>query len=406
MPEPGVGPQVDKKYQQTRAGVEYHFEFLDELLHFKRTEKGGVSHELTLPYDSISHTLVTSVDYPDMIRFSGYCFLLIGIGEILFAVLTVLFSSNPPPAHGLFFFLGIALIVYARRRVVRQTRLLTTEGNIYILKDEHHDEILNQIFCRRRAKILSDYEKLDLENDPYAEIGKYRWLERLGVLSCGDADQYIAEIERHHSVSERNYYPLLQELGDLEITQSRVDYQASFHFKAEYLHHKISNNTSGIDLYLDYLSIPFEYERLVDSPDHLKFAAALLAFFAFLTSMRTLLLDETQILPILLAGFAVGFYFEYRRRTTTLRIYRRDSGDVRVVEDTKLDFIHTQLMERRKRQFLSLYGKVDADELPEDEIAKFNWLVEQRVLSQQQADTKIAEVEVEALRKSGQDYLN
>lgn len=66
------------------------------------------------------------------------------------------------------------------------------------------------------------------------------------------------------------------------------------------------------------------------------------------------------------------------------------SGNVYVIQDNKThDKILDELMSRRKAQLLSLYGEVDLENDLERETAKFAYLVEQGVISKEEADDKI-----------------
>lgn len=80
----------------------------------------------------------------------------------------------------------------------------------------------------------------------------------------------------------------------------------------------------------------------------------------------------------------------YRVTRVQYTVLGFDGGNVFIIQDKKThDQVLGELMDRRKKQLLSLYGEIDLESNLERETAKFNYLREQGVLSQEEADTKI-----------------
>ncbi|MGF1727643.1 DUF308 domain-containing protein [Photobacterium nomapromontoriensis] len=75
-------------------------------------------------------------------------------------------------------------------------------------------------------------------------------------------------------------------------------------------------------------------------------------------------------------------------------VFKAERGNVFVIHDKNHDIIINEINRRKKNQLLDWYGEVNTENEIDNEIAKFNWLCEQEVLTRKEADTKIAEAEL------------
>ena len=84
----------------------------------------------------------------------------------------------------------------------------------------------------------------------------------------------------------------------------------------------------------------------------------------------------------------------YRIAITKYSVFRLENGTVYIIKDKKHDKIIEEIYDRRKKQLLLWYGEINTDNDAENEIAKFRWLQNQNVISKEEADKKIAEIEL------------
>ena len=93
----------------------------------------------------------------------------------------------------------------------------------------------------------------------------------------------------------------------------------------------------------------------------------------------------------LIVGLAcLAVYHLTRVKYTVLSF---EGGNVFVIQDGKThDHVLQELMERRRAQLRSLYGEVDSESSLERETAKFEYLKDQGVLSDDEAKEKIRQV--------------
>lgn len=75
-------------------------------------------------------------------------------------------------------------------------------------------------------------------------------------------------------------------------------------------------------------------------------------------------------------------------------VFQAENGNVFIIHDKNHNKIIEELTGRRKIQLLKWYGDINPQNEMQREIEKFKWLVEQDVLSKDESESKIAQVEL------------
>lgn len=75
-------------------------------------------------------------------------------------------------------------------------------------------------------------------------------------------------------------------------------------------------------------------------------------------------------------------------------VFRSERGNIFVIQDKNHDKIINEINIRKKSQLLKWYGDVNPENELENEIQKFNWLVEQGVITKEESEKKIAQAEL------------
>lgn len=71
-------------------------------------------------------------------------------------------------------------------------------------------------------------------------------------------------------------------------------------------------------------------------------------------------------------------------------VYKTDRGNIFVIQDKHHDAIIDEINKRKKSQMLEWYGEVDPQNSLEQEIRKFKWLADEKIMSQEESEKKIA----------------
>lgn len=74
-------------------------------------------------------------------------------------------------------------------------------------------------------------------------------------------------------------------------------------------------------------------------------------------------------------------------------VFRSGRGNVFVIQDKSHDRIIDEIHTRRKSQLLKWFGEINPDNDLDNEVEKFKWLAEQDVISKEESEQKIAQVE-------------
>ncbi|WP_334022387.1 hypothetical protein [Alteromonas sp. S015] len=75
-------------------------------------------------------------------------------------------------------------------------------------------------------------------------------------------------------------------------------------------------------------------------------------------------------------------------------VFRTEKGNIFVINDKNHDSIIEEIKTRKNKQLLDWYGDINPNNELETEINKFKWLAEQNVISQEEAEHKIAQTEI------------
>ena len=78
----------------------------------------------------------------------------------------------------------------------------------------------------------------------------------------------------------------------------------------------------------------------------------------------------------------------------TYSVFRSQGGNVFVMHDGNHDLIIEELTSRKKKQLLQWYGEINPQNDLKHEVDKFKWLAEQDVISGEESNAKITQVEL------------
>ena len=74
-------------------------------------------------------------------------------------------------------------------------------------------------------------------------------------------------------------------------------------------------------------------------------------------------------------------------------VFETEKGGVFIIQNKDHDTILEEIKKRRREQLLKWYGDINPDSTLENETNKYNWLCDQDVISAEEAEQKIAQLE-------------
>ncbi len=98
--------------------------------------------------------------------------------------------------------LGSVCFVFYYIARTSYTVIPTNSGSVFVIKDKKHDEILSELYQRRKGQLLSWYGKINLANEPENEIAKYQWLFDQEVINEGEFESYKNEVLAQLGISK------------------------------------------------------------------------------------------------------------------------------------------------------------------------------------------------------------
>ncbi|MFS1701944.1 hypothetical protein [Alteromonas sp. AMM-1] len=94
----------------------------------------------------------------------------------------------------------------------------------------------------------------------------------------------------------------------------------------------------------------------------------------------------------LMVGTACVLWAHFSK--TRYSVFRTDQGHVLVLQNKQHQQIVDTLHARRKAQLLNWYGEVNPENDLQNEIRKFQWLAEQKVITKAESEQKIAQAQL------------
>lgn len=177
----------------------------------------------------------------------------------------------------------------------------------------------------------------------------------------------------------------------MKIEQKKLSNQHSFTFNSDSFNFAYRDKSGSGDVDIPYAEFPLKSSVQIEKNLWLRNVGYLWCLLGLFQVGSAIFASE----PLTGKGFwlvlGIACLLWSHFTTVTYSVFRTDKGAVFVIQDRKShDQIIDEITSRRRKQLLSWYGEINFDNDLEREIAKFKWLAEQKVLSAEQADQKIA----------------
>jgi len=183
---------------QKKSSNQTKFEFGDEKLKYTVKDASG-KKTFTTEYGSISDEDFDELEEKnDWFRNVGILWILIGAFQI-----GNRFMESGTLSGSMWLTLGIICFIIYRFKTIHYTILDAEKGRIFIIQDDKHSKILDEISERRKKQWKSWYGSINYENDPQNEISKFQWLLDKKVISESEFQTVKLEIGRDTEIPER-----------------------------------------------------------------------------------------------------------------------------------------------------------------------------------------------------------
>jgi len=179
----------------------------------------------------------------------------------------------------------------------------------------------------------------------------------------------------------------------MKFKQSKSGNKLLFKFSDKQLHYEYKYSDGSGNYDISYADFPSKSHTIIEQNDWCKNVGTLwillgigLNVYRYYTMH---LLDKNGIIFIGL-GILCILWTIFRKIKFT--IFNTPQANVLIIKNRKHDEIVNEIQSRRKKQLLELYSQIDFNNNMENEIKKFEWLKEENILSQEEANDKILQI--------------
>ncbi|MCG7497776.1 hypothetical protein MHO82_12970 [Vibrio sp. Of7-15] len=188
----------------------------------------------------------------------------------------------------------------------------------------------------------------------------------------------------------------------MEIVQKKRSNKHTFTFSDESFNFSFKDKSGADDVDLHYADFPNKSSLRIEQNEWLRNVGLLWCVLGVFQLGYAIYLNA----PLTGKGFwlAVGLLCVVFAHFSKVKysVFKAERGNIYIIHDKKHDVIVDELKARKKKQLLDWYGEVNKENDIDNEIGKFNWLHEQGVLTKDEMDMKIAQVEFAHKVKSDQ----
>jgi hypothetical protein len=167
----------------------------------------------------------------------------------------------------------------------------------------------------------------------------------------------------------------------MEIKQKKFSNKTNFIFGRSQLKYNLQDTSGSSTFSIDYSDIPFEFDEFEEKNQWFRNAGLLWILIGAIQGVMNIL-EHGRVGGFFWAfiGLICMAVFYYAK--TKFSIFNTEKGRIFVIQNKQYEKIMNTINNRRKSHLKELYGEINLDRDPKDEISKFQWLVENAVISE------------------------
>ncbi|THF61968.1 hypothetical protein [Pseudothauera rhizosphaerae] len=182
------------KIVQKKRSNKHTFSFYDDYFNFAYEDKSG-SGDTDMSYADFPQKSSVQIEQNQWLRNVGFLWMALGTFILGHAV----FTGATLSGKGFWILMGVACVIWAHFSKVKYSVFRVGCGNIFVIQDKNHDEIVKELNNRRKAQLLKWHGDVNPENELENEITKFKWLVEQGVLTKEESEKKIAQAELLHN---------------------------------------------------------------------------------------------------------------------------------------------------------------------------------------------------------------
>ena len=177
-----------------KRGVKQTFTLRDDHFNFAYEDKSG-SGDIDLNYVDLPQKSSVSIEQNEWLRNVGLLWIALGVAQIGWAIFNDLSLSG----KGFWLMVGMACVLWAHFSKTRYSVFRTERGNVLVMQNKQHQQIVETLHARRKAQLLDWYGDVNPDNELESEIRKFQWLVEQDVMTQAESEQKIAQAQLLHN---------------------------------------------------------------------------------------------------------------------------------------------------------------------------------------------------------------
>ena len=182
------------EFIQKKRGVKQTFTLRDDHFNFAYEDKSG-SGDIDLNYVDFPQKSSVSIEQNEWLRNVGLLWIALGVAQIGWAIFNDLSLSG----KGFWLMVGMACVLWAHFSKTRYSVFRTERGNVLVMQNKQHQQIVETLHARRKAQLLDWYGDVNPDNELENEIRKFQWLGEQDVMTQAESEQKIAQAQLLHN---------------------------------------------------------------------------------------------------------------------------------------------------------------------------------------------------------------
>lgn len=178
------------EFVQKKGANKHTFILHQDYFNFAYEDKSG-SGDSDMNYADFPQKSSVQIEQNEWLRNVGYLWMALGVFQMIYAV----YSQGALAGKGFWLLVGGACVAWAYFSKVKYTVFRSEQGNVFVIHDAKHDQIIDELNKRRKEQLRHWYGHINPDNDQENEIRKFRWLTEQGAVSQAEAEQKIAQIK-------------------------------------------------------------------------------------------------------------------------------------------------------------------------------------------------------------------
>lgn len=178
------------EFVQKKKSNKLTFTLHENYFNFAYKDKSG-SGDTDMNYADFPQKSSVQIEQNEWLRNVGYIWIVLGIFQLCYAI----YLETSLSGEGFWLAIGTVFVIWAHFSKVKYTVFRSDRGNIFVIQNKKHDQIINELNKRRKAQLLQWYGEVNPDNELENEIQKFKWLVEQKVMTNEEAEQKITQAE-------------------------------------------------------------------------------------------------------------------------------------------------------------------------------------------------------------------